>query len=366
MSTRPARGRGDICVVLDANVWRSTRLLKNPESISLIFLLGKLGGKLGVPEIVEREALRHGAALGREARDQVAKGLKVIRDLLGKEQHVTLPNDDEFYEAASLRTRELEHLIVRYPFTIEDALKALDRVDNKVPPAGSQQQFKDSVIWENCVSWAKRYDVYLVSRDTAFYEGKSKHGGLSKSLRAELNSSGLSVVLFDSLSDLLRELGANADASIDLEPIARAVYFMGMHLFSVNAERLLHPLGDVIKMQVEVFATQDTDSFSVRFNATEVTANEPVCATASGQCLYSLAAQSVTRLQLEEVVVRDSGVEPPVERRMAFGNVVTVVNDAARDASFESSVPLQGVDGINSFTFHKAEMYGSDGSYKFS
>jgi hypothetical protein len=301
--------------------------------------------------------------MGREARQDVIKGLEIIRDLVGSAADVRLPSDDALEAATGKRTNELKDLIIRAPFTIDSAVKALDRVDGKRPPAGAQQQFKDSVIWEDCVAWAVTYDVHLVSNDHAFYEEKNKQRGLSRALISELDALGLSISLHGSLSELLRELGANADAGFNLEPVARAVYYRAMYLFSLQAAKLSYELGEVMSVRVEAFATQDASLLSVRFNILELGIGDDLGASVTGQCTYSMEDQVVTVLQLDGVIIRERTSEGFAERKIAFGNVITVL-DASSEAKHEASVPIPGVNGEESFVYRRSEMF-SDRQYGF-
>jgi len=43
------------CIIIDTNIWRSALLLKNPLGVALAYALGRQGGFIGLPEVVERE-----------------------------------------------------------------------------------------------------------------------------------------------------------------------------------------------------------------------------------------------------------------------------------------------------------------------
>ncbi len=70
-----------ICLIIDTNEWRASQLLRDPVSASLIFALSRAGGRIGLPEVIEREVLKHGVALGIEAPERIEKGLRDIRAL---------------------------------------------------------------------------------------------------------------------------------------------------------------------------------------------------------------------------------------------------------------------------------------------
>jgi hypothetical protein len=53
----------DLLVVLDTNTWRSTQLLKDPRSAALLYALASVKGRIGMPEVIEREVFKHGVAM---------------------------------------------------------------------------------------------------------------------------------------------------------------------------------------------------------------------------------------------------------------------------------------------------------------
>jgi hypothetical protein len=76
---------------------------------------------------------------------------------------------------------------VIYPeMRIEEVRRALQRVNAEDPPNGHKnQQMKDSLLWEACVTLAKKHVVFFVTGDKAFYANRDTSKGLAENLAAE-------------------------------------------------------------------------------------------------------------------------------------------------------------------------------------
>ena len=61
------------CVVIDTSIWRSQLLLKTPAGVSLLYTLGRQGGFVGLPEVVEGESTNQVVQAGLEAGKELEK-----------------------------------------------------------------------------------------------------------------------------------------------------------------------------------------------------------------------------------------------------------------------------------------------------
>lgn len=245
-----------MCAVLDTNIWRSSHLLSDPVSASFLFALENVGGKLGMPEVIEREVFKHGATMGREARESIEKHLRTIRALVGQSPGIALPSDRQFQEAVRTRLSALEDRFHRIPFTTDVALRALDRVDLKKPPSHAGQQYKDCAIWETCLDLATKFDVHLATADKAFYDQTNFARGLEGRLRQELDTSGLTVTLHASLDSLVATLTENVAESLDASSATQAIFVaIGSQLRS-SVEKDGWVLSDLLGSRLEAFVTR--------------------------------------------------------------------------------------------------------------
>lgn len=72
------------------------------------------------------------------------------------------------------------------PFSLTSAKSSYAKILESVcPNTEKDQQFKDGVIWADCLSLLAKDDVTLVTDDRAFYLGRQHENGLAKNLQNE-------------------------------------------------------------------------------------------------------------------------------------------------------------------------------------
>jgi len=63
--------------------------------------------------------------------------------------------------------------ILEIPFSLESANHSLAKIIAGEPPSASKnQQFKDGVIWADCLDLSNHDDVALVTEDQGFYDNR--------------------------------------------------------------------------------------------------------------------------------------------------------------------------------------------------
>ncbi|MBE9188043.1 DUF4935 domain-containing protein [Microcoleus sp. LEGE 07076] len=150
-----------ICVVIDTSIWRqdSNLLLRTPMGSALRYILKQSSGKIGLPEIIEEELTRNTVEQGLEAVEKINKGFKVIEVIMGCRCFYEVPDEAQLQATVTERLTDLNDLIIRIPFTFEHAKSALRRINEKSQPNGeSNQQFKDSAIWEAILTLSNSYN----------------------------------------------------------------------------------------------------------------------------------------------------------------------------------------------------------------
>lgn len=166
-----------ICVVIDTSIWRqdSNLLLRTTMGSALIYILKQSSGKIGLPEIIEEELIKNTVERGLEAVEKVNQGFKALEIIRGFRCPYEVPDRAELEAAVRERLTELDDLIVRIPFTFEHAKSALRRINEKSQPNGeSNQQFKDSAIWEAILSVLSLYTVHFISGDNHFFKDRKR------------------------------------------------------------------------------------------------------------------------------------------------------------------------------------------------
>jgi hypothetical protein len=317
-------------IVLDTNIWRSSQLLRDPVSAALLYALERIGGQLGMPEVIEREVFKHGVAMGRDARAGIEKHLRTIRALTGQSPGIELPSDKQFEAAVNERLVELEGLFHRLPFTLDIALRALDRVDLKHPPSHAVQQYKDSAIWEHCLDLAEEFEVRLVTADKAFYQQNSFQKGLEERLRDELVARGVVVEIHQAMEPLLAQFTGDVAESFDATAAADAIHAAILGTLRSSVERDGWVLSDRQEAQFKAFVTERTGILSVAFTlryglTSDLLAESGAYATVDGQCIYRPAIQEAAEVKLSTirtVIPSDGGFE---ERKHMFALAETAL-----------------------------------------
>lgn len=164
-----------ICVVIDTNVWRSHLLLRVGLGPALLHVIYSRNGKIGMPEVIEKEIRKTLFAAGLDAVGVVQKGFQDISSITGSYWRFKVPSEQELRKGIDVRLAELESLFERVEITLEQTRSALDRVYEGSPPNGPKnQQFKDSMIWEAILDLGQRFEVHLITEDSGFYRDKSR------------------------------------------------------------------------------------------------------------------------------------------------------------------------------------------------
>jgi PIN domain len=270
---KPAQDSGPTakpsCIVLDTNAWYHDPLLNGSIGAALLYYAQQTDALLGLPGVIERELVKHGVRKGLEAAGQVVSGLSVLERFTGVRPIVELPDEKAFADSLQRRLNDLERLIVRTPFTHEDAIAALDRVNSDLPPNGPKnQQFKDSAIWEALLRLGEAYSVEFVTNDNAFYQGRDcRTERLAINLQEDCRNRNVAVRIYSSISSLLKNLKASAPP-VDTRLIASSVAaIIADQLQTAAAQRSLD-LGDLVFHEISTFATEAFGKLAISFSLT--------------------------------------------------------------------------------------------------
>ena len=125
------------------------------------------------------------------------------------------------------------------------------------------QQFKDGVLWADCLCLLQSDEVVLVTDDRAFYEEQKLASGLAKSLREEAAACPHPIRALPTLSDLLETI--RAPIPLDVDRLQRA--FLERYRDSVygTLERTGFELGERTEARITPFATENPSVLFVEF-----------------------------------------------------------------------------------------------------
>ena len=96
------------------------------------------------------------------------------------------------------------------PMTLEAARSSYEKILSKLAPSDKNEQFRDGVIWANCIELLSESEVWLVSKDKAFYKNRKENEGPAVNLIEEAQQRPNKLRLFYGLEELLKD---NRDVS---------------------------------------------------------------------------------------------------------------------------------------------------------
>ena len=191
-------------VVLDSNVWISQRGMKSTQAIEALEIMQRRGATLVVPDVVRREvAMKLRDALLTHKK-KIGDSALYISTILKGIENIVLPTCDEIEQCVQNLFDETGIPVRSIQLSLEAAESSLDKILRKLQPSDRAEQFTDGVIWANCLHLLEESDVYLVSKDKAFYRNYEYGDGLAPALLDEARHYSNSLHLCSGLDRLLQ------------------------------------------------------------------------------------------------------------------------------------------------------------------
>jgi hypothetical protein len=302
-------------VLLDSNVWVAERLLQSSIGSALLYALARTNSSILLPEVVELEIARVLPDMAERAVGRIRGELSLLRQLSGHNLTVTAPSASAIEDGIKQRWSQLNGLLIRTPFTHDQAQSALRRVINKAPPSGeNNEQFRDCCIWDAAVSMATDRVVHLLSADTAFYENRNRAAGLANALRAELKTAKKDIKVHSSLRDFLAAAESGA-AEIDETAISDAIMKGIMdQARQIAAEAAWRggtfKLGKAYSPKISGYATPKPSLVAISFEASfdlerttvenETESHDQATMTLKGACSYDPTTKELSDMEIRE------------------------------------------------------------------
>jgi hypothetical protein len=318
-------------VLLDTNIWVAERLLQSSIGSALLYALTRTKSSILLPEVVELEIARVLPDMAERAVGRIRGDLSLLRQLSGHNLTVTAPSalaiEDGIRERWSQlsagaiengikeRWSQLSGLLVRIPFTHDQAKSALRRVINKAPPSGeNNEQFCDCCIWDAAVSMATDRVVHLLSADAAFYEKRNKAEGLADALRAELMTAKKDIKIHSSLRDFLAAAGPGA-AEIDEtaigNEITKAIIDQARQIAAEDRwPGATFSISKAHRPKISGYATPKASLVAISFEASfdlerttvenEAESHDQATMTLKGVCSYDPTTKTLSDIEIRE------------------------------------------------------------------
>ena len=194
----------------------------------------------------------------------IEKNHSQLLSIFGQLKEVVLPTTAEIEEKASSLFKELKFDYKEIPFTLESARLSLQKINTKIPPSDRNQQFKDGVIWADCLNLLELDDVKLVTDDKAFFKGHDHKQGIATELEKETNSLNFRLKLYSSLIELLEEI--KTDVSIDTELLSTQYLQIIKDAMNSILERNGFSISSNARTTVSPYITENPDKLYIKFD----------------------------------------------------------------------------------------------------
>jgi hypothetical protein len=295
-------------VIFDTNIWKSNLYLRAGAGAAARFYIKNKGARVALPEVVRLEVEHH-------LRSDIISHIDKIKDshgrllaMFGQLKDIVLPTDTEINKAVSQAFIGLGIDWIDVPFSLESARSSFIKTINKQAPSDQSQQFKDGVLWADCLALLAKDDVSLVTNDAAFYEQRKYDKGLASSLTLEAKNLPHKIELVSKLTDLIQSI--RQEVSIDYDALSQALLHQFRESLIVWLQDNGFELADRVALEPELFATEDSDnlflevkiSFRCRDYTEQRRGDGIVTLVADGT--YNTCTRNFSRLGLQSVELK--------------------------------------------------------------
>jgi len=288
-----------LTVVLDSNVWLNEQMLRQSLGSAVRFYLRRHNARVVVPEVVRLEVELHLEKDLKELTSKLREGHKQLLGLVGQLKEQILPTDDDLTKIALSAFANAGIEISEVLFSLESARSSLEKIIRSEPPSGPKnQQFKDGVIWADCLKLANDSPVLFVTQDKAFYKDREYKNGLAENLANEAMNVKYEISIAHNIRSILERIAE--PVRVDYS-VLHDVYFPTI---KDEAEKLIgsegYTLGDLLSGEHSAFATDDPKigyvEFSLRYRCVHPTQSDGFF-VAKGKCLLDSATGELSDFQ---------------------------------------------------------------------
>jgi hypothetical protein len=269
---------------------------------------------MALPEVVQLEVEANLQAKLTSFIDEIRNSHDQLLTVFGELREVILPTPAEVHALIPRLFESVGVNLVNVPFSLESARSSFLKTIHKVQPSNNNQQFKDGVLWADCISLLETDDVTLVTADQAFYSGHRFENGLAKNLQAEADQCEHQFRIIPSLAKLMESLPKSYvfdDESL-VEVLLQKAESNVATLVSNNGFNI----GETVSVERTVFATENP---SVLFF----------------ECAVSIACENLLDSQ-----------EPAILRLEADGLYTPEINSFSEVGMLSATFRFLGPDGL--------------------
>jgi len=294
-------------VILDSNIWLAELGLRSPLGAVARLYLQQKRARLALPEVIRLEVEHN---LRNQLRNYVRALQTTHRQLLtvfGTLKELVVPDAVAIERRVTQLFAKLGVEVLEIPFSLASARSSFLKTIDKVPPSDRTQEFKDGVLWADCLDLLKNDDLCLVTADKAFFQDRDYAKGLSTSLAGEIAGVAHSFSLLSSLDQLVRDL--RIDVAIDEQVLVKAYLDKSFEAIDGLLKRNGFVLGEKLDTSKALYATENPSvlyvEFTIKFEAKETAGDGRMdgVVTLRGDGSYDTKSHTLTTLRnLEETL----------------------------------------------------------------
>jgi hypothetical protein len=251
-------------VVFDSNIWYSQLGLKSAPAAAVRFFLRQHGARVAIPEVVRLEVTHNLTRRLLEHIDRIRVEYRQLLTAFGTLREVVLPTEADVRARIDELLGSLGVEEINVPFTLESARSSFLKTIHKTPPSQGKQQFKDGVLWADCLKLAEQDEVVLVTEDKAFFKDQQPAKGLADELIQEAGNLASRIRVVPELSALLDAI----KQPIRIEPDSLLQAFLEAHRESVlrTLQSQGFTMGELSSSSLKIFATEDSARLFFEFS----------------------------------------------------------------------------------------------------
>jgi hypothetical protein len=308
MGIKTGKVHSNSIVFLDTNIWLEERMLKSARGAAFLYTIRRIGGKIGLPNVIELEIINKISREGLKAVENIKSGFTTIQVLLGTKPDYKFPTIDDFEEKAKERIAELDNLIIKSNISLAQYESALDRVIQETPPNKTREQFRDTLLWEVILDTQSKSKAVFITKDQDFYEEGNYKLGLAEELHEDI-STNLDFKIFNSLEAYIianKEIVSPLNFDSLANEISKIVY-EELDKYAINQNLSLSSLSEYA---MEAFLTERNDelaiTYELRYNAKyiygyEEKSDELRFVVVVGQCFYNSMTRNISDSSLDKI-----------------------------------------------------------------
>ncbi len=311
-------------VILDSNIWISELGLNSSMGAAARYFFREQGATVVLPEVIKLETERHLKAGLTKYVSQLKRNHRQLLSVFRKLKELVVPDGEAIEAKVASIFGECQVEVNEVPLSLESARSSFLKTIDKIPPSDKDQQFKDGVIWAECLRLLDTADVYLVTADKAFYKDRQYKNGLAESLVFEAKGSKHTIHIFSELSELLETI--KSEVKLDDNTLAKRFWDSNQGSIESTLERNAFAVAGDPVVSVQLYVTENPKrlyaEFSISYQCEDLTVDERSDAVLrlKGDCTYLVEEKQFEALRNhgEELSFKTKDGEDKIQRNVVI------------------------------------------------